>query len=194
MSQTELIWKMICIHMGRDIITSIQMHNSGNLLWKSCQEVIMWTAPPPRDCLFTLLLVSRNLQGARQNQYVKWSVNMWDVISYTEKKWIQRKTAPSLCKVVLKWYLNGGHHVDMKTAPPWSRFGSTFFFQCNLDSNAQLWKSLEILAGGLHYKGLRINMGNDMKINSFHKKPKQYSTKNKVWAWVMEVTLPFVWK
>ena len=32
---------------------------------------------------------------------------------------------------VLKWYLNGGHPVDMKTAPPWSRFGSTFFFQCS---------------------------------------------------------------
>ena len=32
-------------------------------------------------------------------------------------------------KVVLKRYLNGGHPVDMKMAPPWSRFGSTFFFQ-----------------------------------------------------------------
>ena len=36
-------------------------------------------------------------------------------------------------KVVLKQYLNmlkGGHPVDMKMAPLWSHFGSTFFFQC----------------------------------------------------------------
>ncbi len=31
--------------------------------------------------------------------------------------------------LILKRYLNGGHPVDMKTAPPWSHFGSTFFFQ-----------------------------------------------------------------
>ena len=41
----------------------------------------------------------------------------------------EKKTVP-LCKVVLKRYLNGGHPVDMKMAPPWSRFGSTFSFKC----------------------------------------------------------------
>ena len=41
----------------------------------------------------------------------------------------EKKTVP-LTKVVLKRYLNGGHHVDMKTSPPWSHFGSTFIFQC----------------------------------------------------------------
>ncbi len=114
---------------------------------------------------------------------------MWDVISYTEKKvepkWLHHgafwKTAPPLCKVVLKRYLNGGHPLDMKTAPPWSRFGSTFFYQCNLDSNAQLWKSLvEILAGSLHYEGPEINMVNNVKLFSFHKKSEQHSTMNKV--------------
>ncbi len=32
---------------------------------------------------------------------------------------------------VLKWYLNGGHPVDMRMVPLWSHFGSTFSFQCN---------------------------------------------------------------
>ncbi len=31
---------------------------------------------------------------------------------------------------LLKWYLKGGHPIDMKMAPLWSHFGSTFFFQC----------------------------------------------------------------
>ena len=48
-----------------------------------------------------------------------------------------QKTAPLfksslIIMFVLKRYLNGGHPVDMKRAPPWSRFGSTFFFQCTV--------------------------------------------------------------
>ena len=34
-AQTESIWKMIWQHVRRDILTSIQMHNSGNLKGKS---------------------------------------------------------------------------------------------------------------------------------------------------------------
>ncbi len=32
----------------------------------------------------------------------------------------------------IKTVPNGGHPVDMKTAPPWSHFGYTFFFQCTI--------------------------------------------------------------
>ncbi len=54
----------------------------------------------------------------------------WDWV-YTEKK-VEPKRL-HLLKVepfFLKRYLNGGHPVDMKTAPPRTRFGSTFFLQC----------------------------------------------------------------
>ncbi len=73
----------------------------------------------------------------------KWSQNGFSLIIMFEKKngatdqsgticqngtTVEYKMVP-LCKVVLKRYLNGGLPVDMKTAIPWVRFGSTFFFQ-----------------------------------------------------------------
>ncbi len=54
--------------------------------------------------------------------------------NHLEKQFHFVKVEP-LCKVVLKQYLNGGHPVDMKTAPLWSQFSSTFFFQFSFSEN-----------------------------------------------------------
>ena len=67
------------------------------------------------------------------------------MINYTEKRSGAKMAPPWSCFgkrlhflkvepflsliIMLKRYLNGGHPVDMKTAPSWSHFGSTFFFQ-----------------------------------------------------------------
>ncbi len=51
--------------------------------------------------------------------------------SFTLLKWSHFFLNSHVCtKTVRK--INGGHPVDMKMAPPWSHFSSTFFFQCGL--------------------------------------------------------------
>ncbi len=80
------------------------------------QHPSKWYLRPPIPVLSYFLRTSPTLKK-------KWSQNG----STLELFW---KTAP-LFKSGAVFYLNGGHPVDMKTAPPWSHFGSTFFFQCS---------------------------------------------------------------